>query len=168
MQATIYISPKAMETVNAIKELDYYDRVSLSDDEATDVTTMEGYHLIAKKLRLAVLPAGARCIVSVGPATQPPGGVSLPSSLRGCIFEKAPLLPADYAAIVTYWSGTPVCTDLVGAAHYQCPQNEYMVELPDGGGVESTDSFTIIDRLLSEGVVASIAGLGALTAHLVW
>lgn len=32
MQAKIYIGAEALATVNAIKNLDYYDRVILSDD----------------------------------------------------------------------------------------------------------------------------------------
>jgi hypothetical protein len=40
MQAMLFISAEAMTTVNAIKELDYYSRVSLSDQPETDLTPL--------------------------------------------------------------------------------------------------------------------------------
>lgn len=167
MQATIYITPEAMATVNAIKDLDYHDRLALSDDDETDLTAKEGYHLIAKKLKLAPLPADAHIAANLAPAVQQePGGVSMPAHLRGCIFERAPHLPDAYAGIVTYWSGLPTSADTAGAAHYQCPQNEYMVKLLAETDGPDLDDATCTDSLLSEGVVASIAGLGTLAANL--
>src|SRR4051812_25842334 len=56
MQAKIYISAEAMATVNAIKDLDYYSRVSLSDD-GPDLTTVPGYFLNTNALDLAELPS---------------------------------------------------------------------------------------------------------------
>src|SRR5476649_911449 len=69
MQATVYISTEAMATVSAIINLDYYDRVSLGDDDpAADLTTSPGYYLNTNALQLAVLPADANIAMHITPA----------------------------------------------------------------------------------------------------
>ena len=42
MTATIYTTKEAMTTVLAIKDLDYYDRCCLADNEQTDLTGKAG------------------------------------------------------------------------------------------------------------------------------
>ena len=37
MPATIYVTPASIATMTLIAPLDYYDRVTLSDDPATDL-----------------------------------------------------------------------------------------------------------------------------------
>jgi hypothetical protein len=95
MQATLFISAEAMTTVNAIKDLDYYDRVSLSDEPETDLTTAPGYFLNTNALHLAELPAGAEVAIHLTPADQATyrQHVSMPANLRGVIFSGAPNLP---------------------------------------------------------------------------
>ena len=103
MQATVFISTAAMATVNAIINLDYYDRVSLGDDDpAADLTTSPGYYLNTNALQLTELPADANIAMSITPAD--PAAfhhhVSIPANLRGPIFSGAPNLIRDYAKIV--------------------------------------------------------------------
>jgi hypothetical protein len=45
MRATIYVTKAAWTLSQAIKDLDYYDRCTLSDDATTDPTGKEGYYL---------------------------------------------------------------------------------------------------------------------------
>ena len=59
MQATIYVTPQAMATVQALEGLDYYARADLMDKPETDLSQREGYYLSANSMRLAVLPTGA-------------------------------------------------------------------------------------------------------------
>jgi hypothetical protein len=171
MQATIYVTQEAMETANAIKDLDYYDRVSLSDDETTDLSMHDGYYLKnANKLHLAVLPASANVPICLSP-DEPAiyhRHVSMPANLRGCIFEKAPHLPDGYAGIVTYWSGEPINTNTSGAAYFQCSLNDYMVDLTptDANAGNDGAASVVMDNLLSEGVVVCIDDVESLIANL--
>lgn len=164
-QATIYVTPEAMATAVAIKDLDYYTRVSMSDDEA-DLLHSPGYYLKnANKLKLAILPANAHVAITLSPTSELPcaRAVSMPANLRGCIFEKAPDLPPQYADIVTYWSGEPVNLSDSRAVHFQSPLNEYLVELrPAPCDADDAGEFVAVDRLLSEGVVVSVTGIAAL------
>lgn len=172
MSATIYITPQAMETATALRGLDYYDRCSLSDEGAVDWTAKEGYYLKnADELNVAALPKDALIALRLHPESREEYAqhVSLPANLRGCLFEKAPFLPDDYASIVRYWSGLPVNANVSGAVYYQNPHNAYLVDLSaldeweryDRGQTSTAD----VDALLSEGVVISINGLGSLLKH---
>jgi hypothetical protein len=156
MQATIYVTNEAYQTAQAVKDLDYYDRVNLCD-EIPDFEKRPGYHFKnANKIKLAVLPEDA--IVAIEADAIDFLSVSMPANLRGCIFDGAPELPAGYADIVTYWSGESINTSTSGAAYFQCPLNEYMVDL----GPDPIDAPIVNDRLLSEGIVVAITGISAL------
>jgi len=156
MQATIYVTAETHQTAQTIKDLDYNDRMNLCD-EMDDLADRPGYHLKnANKLKLAPLPENANII-------RPDSlQVSMPSNLRGCIFEQAPNLPEGYADIVGYWSGSTVNANTSGAVHFQCPLNEYMVDL----GHNACDAPIINDRLLSEGVVVAISGFSGILTKL--
>ena len=156
MHATIYVTNEAYQTAQTIKDLDYYDRMNLCDD-MPDLANRPGYHLKnANKLMLAPLPENANIIRS--DALE----VSMPANLRGCIFEQAPNLPKDYAEIVGYWSGSTVNTNTSGAVYFQCPLNEYMVDL----GHNACDAPIVNDRLLSEGVVVAVSGISGILTNL--
>ncbi|RYG88912.1 MAG: hypothetical protein EON58_19670, partial [Alphaproteobacteria bacterium] len=169
MSATIYITLQAMETAAVLHGLDYYDRCSLTDEGAVDWTAEEGYYLKnADELKVAALPENASIALRLHPESweEYARHVSMPANLRGCLFEKAPFLPDDYASIVRYWSGLPVNANVSGAVYYQNPHNAYLVDLSaldeleryDRGQISTAD----VDALLSEGVVISISGLGSL------
>lgn len=173
MQATIYVTEEALATANAIKDLDYYERMSLSEDEENDLSRRPGYYLKnANQLKIAVLSPNAviaRRLTPEDPVTYH-RHVSMPTHLRGCLFEKAPNLPAGYAEIVTYWSGSPLNTNTSGAAYFQNPQNEYMVDMTPLDmayvGEKAEEASVLIDSLLSEGVVVSIRGVSSLVSDL--
>ena len=160
MQATIYISTEAMTTVNAISHLDYYDRVSLSDDPATDLTATPGYYLNTNALKLNALPADAEVAITLSPSDPSiyQQHVSIPTNLRGAIFSGAPNLPENYARIIAYWSPLQLTHHHRGALYYQNVQNEYCVSLtePDDNGESAT-----IDTLVSDALVVVLTGLAA-------
>ncbi|MFC0168128.1 hypothetical protein ACFFKC_08550 [Pseudoduganella danionis] len=160
MQATIYISTEAMTTVNAIAHLDYYDRVSLSDDPATDLTATPGYYLNTNALKLNELPADAKVAVTLSPfdPSTYQQHISIPTNLRGVIFSGAPNLPENYAQIIAYWSPIHLTNYHRGALYYQNVQNEYCVALaePDDDGESET-----IDTLVSDALVVVLTGLAA-------
>ncbi|MYM84637.1 hypothetical protein GTP44_22140 [Duganella sp. FT50W] len=162
MQATIYVTKEAMATAIAIKDLDYYTRVSLSDNESTDVSTQPGYYLkSAGTIKLDVLPTTAHVAAHISSCGQSPSGeISMPANLRGCIFERAPDLPDRYAEIIAYWSGQPLSASDYRAVYFQNPQNEYLVELR---GNDDNGAYVSIDKLLSEGIVVSITGMASIT-----
>lgn len=156
MPATIYVTAEAYETAQAIKDLDYYDRLNLTE-ETPDFDKRPGYQLKnANVLQLAVLPDDA--IVIDPSAIGRPLSMSAPANLRGCIFESAPNLPEGYAAIIAYWSGASINLNTSGAAYFQCALNEYMVDL----GPDPVFEPVVNDRLLSEGVVLAITGVSKL------
>lgn len=160
MQATIYVAAEAYQTAKAIKDLDYYDRLNLSD-EMVGFDKRPGYHLKnANVLNLAVLPDAAMVIdpCAIGRALS----MSAPANLRGCIFEGAPNLPDGYADIIAYWSGPSINLNTSGAAYFQCAINEYMVDL----GADPVCEPVVNDRLLSEGVVIFISEVSKLTEGL--
>lgn len=166
MQATIYISREAMTTANAIKDLDYHTRVSLADETSTDLSNQPGYYLKnADKIKLAELPTTAHVALRLHITNQCQATfeISMPTNLRGCIFEHAPNLPDGYADIITYWSGQPLNADDYRAVFFQNPQNEYLVELR---GALDGEECTSTDRLLSEGIVASIKGIAGMIESL--
>lgn len=160
MQATIYVTAEAYQTAQAIKDLDYYDRLNLSDETA-GFDKRPGYHLKnANVLNLGVLPDAATVIDprAIGRAVS----MSAPANLRGCIFERAPNLPDGYADIIAYWSGPSINPNTSGAAYFQCALNEYMVDL----GADPVCDPVVNDRLLSEGVVIFISEVSKLTEGL--
>ncbi|KQV51894.1 hypothetical protein [Duganella sp. Root336D2] len=156
MPATIYVTTEAYETAQATKDLDYYDRLNLSEG-TPDFDKRPGYHLKnANVLQLVVLPEGA--IVIDQSTIGRPLSMSAPANLRGCIFEGAPNLPEGYADIIAYWSGASINLNTSGAAYFQCALNEYMVDL----GPDPLEEPIVNDRLLSEGIVFLISGVSAL------
>jgi hypothetical protein len=127
MSATIYVSPASLATMTLIAPLDYYDRVTLSDDPATDPTRREGYYLKnLSHLAVSALPDHAHIALELDAGAPE---VSFPTELRGCIFERAPHLPPNYQRIVAYWSGAPINADDDCAIYYQCPAQRYEVPL---------------------------------------
>jgi hypothetical protein len=154
-QATIYVTQEAYDTAMKIKDLDYFDRAKLCD-EFPGFENHPGYHLKnANKLKIAVLPIDAS-VAAFLPT------ISLPTNLRGCIFEQAANLPDDYAEVVSYWSGPTVNTNTSGAVYFQNQQNEYMVNL----GSDPVRAPVVMDRLLSEGQVVEVTGIAAIVKGL--
>lgn len=172
MHATIYISKEAMATVNAIKDLDYYDRVSLSDDQATDYTSSPGYYLNTNALDLTELPADADVAIRLTPADAATyhRHVSMPANLRAVIFSGAPNLPTDYAECIAFWSPLVPTIHHRGALFYQNVMNSYCVQLvdPDGTGDAAVVSVAdhVADVLVSDGLVVTVTGLAAMVAEL--
>lgn len=164
MPATIYVTPASLATMTLIAPLDYYDRCTLSDDPATDPTRREGYYLKDLScLSVSVLPDGAHIALRLNAGA---AEVSFPTELRGCIFERAPHLPPNYQSIIAYWSGRMINSNADCAAYYQCPAQRYDVSLAALEAspelISRRNSTPLIDALLSEGVVVSIAGLDGL------
>lgn len=166
MMATIYTTKEAMATVLAIKDLDYYDRCCLADNETTDLTRKAGYYLKTTHERSpSALPESAVLIASIGASDASYSErVSFPANLRGCVFEKAPQLPTRYKEIIEYWSGTPLNTNAGGSAYYQNPLNAYMIDLSALDAANEAGDYSgnvaQMDALLSEGVVVHFLGLG--------
>lgn len=167
MQVSIYISTEAMATVNAIINLDYYDRVSLSDDPATDLSTSPGYYLNTNALHLAKLPIDAEIAIDLTPASPAPflRHVSIPANLRGPIFSGAPNLPSGFAEKIAHWSPLTPTAHHRGAVYYQNVLNAYCVKLTDND--EDCDapagdgSSGASDSLLSDGIVVIVTGLAS-------
>lgn len=171
MQATVFISTAAMATVNAIINLDYYDRVSLGDDDpAADLTTSPGYYLNTNALQLAVLPADADIAMHITPADPAafPHHVSIPANLRGPIFSGAPNLPRDYAKIINCWSPLVQANFHRGAVFYQNVLNSYCVHLNEEGSdaLAGDGTSDATDTLLSDGIVVILTGLAAAVAEM--
>jgi hypothetical protein len=165
MTATIHVTKEAYATSILLKNLDYHDRLALSDDE--DFTQREGYYLKnSKALQLAVVPENAHVALLLDPndPTRFDAHVCLPMHLRGCIFENAPVLPERYAEIIRYWSGSTVNSKEGGAVYFQNPLNEYMVDLVSAN--DDSGQQVPLDDLLSEGVVVYLRNLGALAADM--
>lgn len=172
MQAKIYISTDAMTTVIAIRSLDYYDRVSLSDEPATDYTSSPGYFLNTNALDLAELPADADVAIRLTPADAATyhRHVSMPANLRGVIFSGAPNLPTDYAESIAFWSPLMPTIHHRGALYYQNVMNSYCVQLVDpddtGDSAVANDADHVADVLVSDGLVVTITGLATMVANL--
>lgn len=169
MQAKIYISKEAMATVNAIKDLDYYDRVSLSDYEATDLTSSPGYFLNTDALDLAELPPHAEVAIHITPADAATYNrhVSIPANLRGVIFSGAPNLPNDFAKKLVWWSPLTPTVHHRGAMYYQNVLNAYCVSLSDIDEECGTRVVAdAVDVLLSDGVIIVVDGLAAIAKNL--
>lgn len=160
-----------MTTVNAIKELDYYSRVSLSEQQETDLTTAPGYFLNTNALHLAELPAGAE-VVHLTPVDQATyrQHVSMPANLRGVIFSGAPNLPPDYAEIISFWSLLVPTMHHRSAVYFQNEMNSYCVQLVDpddvgdAGVVDDADQAG--DFFISDGLVVTVTRLAAMVADL--
>lgn len=165
MTATIYTTKEAMATILAIKDLDYYDRCCLADNEETDPTRKPGYYLKTTHERTpAPLPENAMLVASIRASDADYSErVRIPADLRGCVFEKAPHLPPRYKEIIRYWSGEPLNTNAGGAAYYQNPLNAYAIDLSALDAAHEAGNFSGnlagVDALLSEGVVVQITGL---------
>lgn len=172
MQAILFISAEAMTTVNAIKELDYYSRVSLSDQPETDLTTAPGYFLNTNTLYLAALPAGAEVVIHLTPTHQATyrQHVSMPANLRGVIFSGAPNLPPHYAEIISFWSPLVQTMHHRSAVYFQNEMNNYCVQLVDpddaGDACVMDDADHAGDFLISDGLVVTVTGLAAMVADL--
>lgn len=172
MQAKIYISTTAIKTVNAIGSLDYYARVSLSDDEETDYTSSPGYFINTDALDLAELSAGADVAIHLTPADPATyhRHVSMPANLRGVIFSGAPNLPANYAEIISFWSPLVPTIHHRSAVYFQNEMNSYCVQLLDpdstGDAVVVNDADHAGDVLISDGLVVTVTGLAGMVADL--
>jgi hypothetical protein len=172
MQATLYISADAMATVNAIKDLDYYSRICLSDETETDLTTTQGYFLNTNALHLAELPANAEVVLHLTPenAETYHRHVSMPANLRGVIFSGAPNLPIDYAEIIAYWSPLVPTIHHRGAVYYQNVMNSYCVQLVDpdvaSAAAVVNDAKQAGDVLISDGLIVTVTGLATIMANL--
>lgn len=169
MTATIYVTNEAWETSQAIKDLDYYDRCTLSDDPASDWTRKAGYYLKnANAISMAPLPSTAHIALKIlrSDAAVHARHISVPAHLRGCIFAKAPNIPARYAETIKYWTGETVNSNAGNAAYYQNQANEYNVDLSalaaDIDLFSQWQSTDKIDALVSEGIVVVIDGLDLL------
>ncbi len=158
MSAIIYVTEEAFGTLHRIKNLDYYDRSLLIEEEPALAEEPGFYFKNAKKMNFSPLPSGADIAVVITPDNTCDVRLSFPTELRGCIFEKAPYLPEGYADIVTYWSGETFNPNTSGAVYFQAKLNEYCVDLRS---VASSDP-VINDQLLSEGVVVSITSLSSI------
>src|SRR5471030_1750228 len=129
MSATIYVTKEAWATSQAIKDLDYYDRVTLSDHKESDPTGKEGYYL-KTTLNLAPLPDDAQVVLRISPGDANYAAmVSFDASLRGIIFERSQNLPDRYAEIVRHWAGEPLNSNVGNAAFYQNPMQAYDIDL---------------------------------------
>jgi len=91
-----------MRTLETIRSLDYYDRVSLSDDPATDLTSATGYFLNATALRIAELPPLAKVAVSLSPFRSDSyrQTVTAPEELRGALLRKSGSASAERVGLV--------------------------------------------------------------------
>jgi hypothetical protein len=171
MQAKIYISAEAMATVNVIQDLDYYSRVSLSD-EGPDLTSSPGYFLNTNALDLAELPGDAEVAIHLTPADTATyhRHVALPVNLRGVIFSGAPNLPSSYAEIISYWSPLVPTAHHRSALYFQNEMNSYCVQLvdPDGTGDAAAvgEADHVSDILVSDGLVVTVTGLATIVANL--
>lgn len=172
MQPKIYVTAAAMATVDRIEGLSYYDRVCLSDEPETDVSGDEGYFLNTDVLALAVLPDNAEVAVrlTMGNLAQYRSHVTIPADLRGVIFSGAPHLPADYAALIRFWSPLTPSTHHRNAKYFQNVLNSYCVSLEEedivNGNVVDPQNAPSGDVLLSDGLVVCISNLSPLIAGL--
>ncbi len=162
MSAILYVTEVAFATLQRIKDLDYYDRSVLTEEEPALAEAPGFYFKNAKKMNFSPLPSEADIAVVITPDSVSDVRLSFPAELRGCIFEKAPYLPEGYADIVTYWSGETFNPNTSGAVYFQAKLNEYCVDL----GSNASSDLIVNDQLLSEGVVVSITGLSSLVQGL--
>jgi hypothetical protein len=166
MQATIFVHPDAIQTLEMIRSLDYYDRVSLADDPATDLTVAPGYFLNAAALRIAELPSFATVAITLSPSRKSSyrQTVTAPEELRGVVYAGAPALPPHYSNIIRYWSPLTVSTVHHNAVYYQNLHQAYLVRLAVADGEDPADPYvehTPVDELLTDGIVFCITGIAA-------
>jgi hypothetical protein len=165
MQATIFVRPEALQTLEVIRPLDYYERVSLSDETGQDLTSAPGYFLNTAALRIAGLPANSSIVLSLTPEQ---GDVyhqivTVPDDLRGVVYAGAAHLPPDYANIIKYWSPLTVSGFHRNAVYYQNAHQAYLVQMAVIDGEDPEDPFAErmpADELLTDGVVFCLRGLG--------
>lgn len=165
MQATIFVRPEALQTLEVIQPLDYYERVSLSDATGQDLSSAPGYFLNTAALRIAGLPADASIALSLTPEQRDACHqiVTAPDDLRGVVYAGAAHLPPDYANIIKYWSPLTVSDFHRNAVHYQNFHQAYLVQLAVIDGEDPTDPYAErmpVDELLTDGVVFCLRGLG--------
>ena len=165
MQATIFVRPEALQTLEAIRPLDYYERVSLSDETGQDLTSAPGYFLNTAALRIAELPADASIALSLTPEQGDAYHqiVTAPDDLRGVVYAGAAHLPHDYASILKYWSPLTVSGFHRNAVYYQNVHQAYLIQLAVIEGEDPEDAFAEripVDELLTDGVVFCLQGLG--------
>lgn len=166
MQATIFVHQVALRTLETIRSLDYYERVSLSDDPATDPTSAPGYFLNATALRIAALPLLAKVAISLSPSRSDSyrQTVTAPEELRGVVYAGAPALPPQYSNIIRYWSPLTVSALHHNAVYYQNLHQAYLVRLAVPDGEDPADpcvEHTPVDELLTDGIVFCIRGIAA-------
>lgn len=154
-----------MATVSTLEGLDHYERAILAMKPETDLSRREGYHLNASAMRLEVLPAFADVALRLAPtdARAYRRHVTFPPELRGVVFNGAPRLPDNYAAILGYWSPLQVTSLHEGAQYCQNILNEYMVSF---GQPATARADRPQDVLLSDGLVVCINDARALVSGL--
>ena len=153
-----------MATVKGLEELDYYERSLLAANPETDLSRREGYYLNAACMRLAVVPPRARIVLTLKPSSADiyRRHVFFPPELRGVIFNRAPHLPDNYAAVLAYWSPLEVGTLHEGAQYFQNPQNAYLVSF--GPEAEPRHDGESADILLSDALVVVVRGCAGVAA----
>jgi hypothetical protein len=166
MQATIFVRPEALRTLETIRPLDYYERVSLSDETGQDLTSAPGYFLNTAALRIAELPADASIALSLTPEQGDTYYqiVTAPDDLRGVVYAGAAHLPPDYASIIKYWSPLTVSGFHRNAVYHQNVHQAYLVQLAVSDGDDPADPYAEripADELLTDGVVFCLRDLGA-------
>jgi hypothetical protein len=165
MQATVFVRPETIQTLEVIQPLDYYERVSLSDETGQDLTSAPGYFLNTAALRIAELPADAHIALTLTPEQGDAyhRAVSAPGELRGVVYAGAAYLPSDYASIIKYWSPLTVSAFHRNAVYYQNVHQAYLVQLAVIDGDEPAAPYVEpipADELLTDGVVFCLRGLG--------
>lgn len=95
MRATIYLTNEAWALGQVLKDVDYHDRCTLSDDVATDPIGKDGYFVKnANKLNIAPLPDDAQIVLRIHPGDAIYSEmVSLPMHLRGVFSNTLPTSP---------------------------------------------------------------------------
>ena len=157
--------PESLQTLEVIRPLDYYERVSLSDETGQDLTSAPGYFLNIAALRIAELSADARIALSLTPEQGDAYHriVTAPDDLRGVVYAGAAHLPHDYASIIKYWSPLTVSGFHRNAVYYQNVHQAYLVKLAVIDGADLADPYAEripADELLTDGVVFCLRGLG--------
>lgn len=176
MQATLYVTEDILSVANALKDLDYAERMQLEDDSSSGLPISAGYHLKnANKLRLDVLPSDAVVVRRITPDLPEVyrRHFSAPTNLRGVIYEHAPHIHRQYRDIVSFWSGEPINAGSASPVFHQNKLNEYMVDLSalneanDAGDDEAiVTAVGAIDKLVSEGVVICVSDVEELISDL--
>ncbi|WP_426209792.1 hypothetical protein [Massilia sp. TWP1-3-3] len=176
MQATLYVTEDILSVANALKDLDYAERMQLEDDSSSGLPMSAGYHLKnANKLMLDILPSNAvvGCRITPDFPDVYRRHFSAPTNLRGVIYEHGPHVHHLYRDVVSFWSGEPINAGSTSPVFHQNKLNEYMVDLSalndatDAGDDDAVaTAFGAIDKLVSEGVVICISNVEELICAL--